>query len=1366
MRFLLFQTKSTQLKHKMDWIKYVPYDTKIALKTKLMEYTYNIFDIEESTEYIKNISAPYVDYFKILNILQSRNATDNKSTELRYNVGSWDNIQNKTPANRTTTISLRQAELLYFSMLLTYRKWMNVDKENHLSFMLFKENLLFSRLYFDVDPLIQDGVISKDLLYDYLKKMCKCIEIIVGKKLKLYITSSDSMYSKHIISDDNFDIITKVNIEEMVCDHVNLLFNQTFRIEPDLTIYNIGVNKHHVTDVYLNDDIEEVYFGQYTYEYHFCQFPVNFFSDKFAIYTKMSEKLLYMETCDTVAHLNKNGELVPLVYDKENKIVQLSSYLSVNNKIQINSAELDSSHILDIQYKCDIFNNGKNLDEPEDEELVVNNNATPEEPYEIVFNSKIKLKKDIHEILGIDVGNIFNLMQNDDNDIESINQIIFPDIRETADYSKLFTEDWDVDIDENIIEQCVKRGESLDTQLYEKIFTSINTTINERIPYNLLIECLKYYSDDFSEYNHSISKYIITEMIKTGNFTMALSLVLEHATFPKHKMYNTISVVVRLMNEFGIKKRNALYTYSVMIKMNEYEDIILLNIQTSFRAHIIYFLLKFTCNDSETHKKNVFSEIYQKVSAPAINPRKRQRVNSEITREFRENNGSLLPAEDFQKYFVLHVLCVKKRDCLELKFESGSYIEISDSKDRKPSTLIGSEISLLDYWISLPVENRNCKYWIYTPYGIFNPVFGIEPNSPSFLSCLHIHSGTNFQNFDMFNWQMKNTVIDAWIKSYHFLKYLNYNKTSIVLLAPVGNQKKIKYPEELKSFNIIDTDFNNLELSEDVKKNFKHSHEELLNFFDWVYIIICELSKTNRIDDKHPRTTLYLFNSNLKFSYNAQKSMRQEERETQTNSFIALLDRNIPKLESSDTKGLNNPLNVTKFVKLTTNTSLNVDIKLFERAKIPDFKLDYDMIDDDLFFLIFAVCSWLIRYDIPSYYKNTKFFKNINKNRNLYYELMKDLIIKYNGPLYLKHGNRYHLGIYLKEFCENSEIIANSNFNIPMPLKYKLNYVGMKSDIEIYTGMATLMFNAQFDQSTFVELTKDLVQIIFATNFNRNAILFYGQEATGKDGFVTLLEHIVKGKISSDISGKIDKCENENGCIVTHNFYKNLMLYANEVPKLTIAFNRLSDQSVLSLRNLYNNGSIDYVNNAHLILMSNTPPECPNRAVISRIRPYNRLFCLREYKEKYEYYRQSTEDTITYITDFLGLQLILKSIPATGNKIAGVNGIALLMWFCNDFFFRNLQKPISRRLSPTMEKHLLELKGQVSPSQHLLNNKIIIETGNNLIPYSIFVSKVKSILQKDLNITQSRAISAVFLDLTPLIEKHMINDQISLDVVV
>lgn len=1350
----------------MDWIENIPHESKIALKTKLMEYTYNIFEIEESTEYIKYINSLDVDYLKILNTLQNRKSTDNNQ-ELRYHVGRWDNIQDNAPASRTSTISLRQDELLYFSMLLTYRKWISADKENHLSFMLFRDNLLFSRLYFDVDPLIKDGLITQERLYKHMKQICKCIETVVGRKVKLYITSSDTPYSKHIISDENFDIITKANIEQRVCDNVNLIFNQTFKIENDLTIYNIGVNKHHVTDVYFDDTFEEVYFRQYTYAYQFCQFPVNFFSNKFAICTKLTEKLLYMETCDTIAYLNTSDVMVPLVYD-DKKIACLSSYLTVNNKIQINRIELDSKQIIDVQYKCDIFNNGKNEDELSDEEWIASNNDTPEEPYEIVFNSELAFKKSIYDIFSIDVGNIYKLMQNDENDIESINEIIFPDIRETADYSKLFMEDWDVDIDESVIEQCVKRGEMLDTRLYEKIFTSITTTIKERIPYVLLVECLKYYSDDFDEDTDSISKYIITEMIKTGNFTMALSLVLEHAIFPKHKMYNTIAVVTRLMREFGIQKRNALYTYSVMIKMNEYEDIVLLNIQTSFRAHIIYFLLKFTCNDSETYKKGVFTEIYQKVSVPANNSKKRQRVNTDIALDSIENNAGLLPAEDFQKYFVLHVLCVKKRDCLELKFDSGSYVEISDSKDKRPSVLIGSDISLMDYWISLPVENRNCKYWMYTPYGLFNPVFGIEPNSPSFLSCLHIQSGTNFQNFDLFNWKMKNTVIDAWIKSYHFLKYLNYNKTSVVLLAPVGTQKKLKYPEELKSFNIIDTDFNNLELSGDVKKNFKYCSKDLLDFFDWVYIVICELSKTNRIDDKHPRTTLYLFNSNLKFSYNSQKSIgSQEERQTQTNSFISLLDKNIPKHKSGEVKGLNNPLNVTKFVKLTTNTSLNVDIKLFERAKIPDFKLDYDMINDDLFFLVFAVCSWLIRYDIPNYYKNTKFFKNINKNRNLYYELMTDLIVKHNGPLYLKHGNRYHLGIYLKEFCENTEIISTPNFNIPMPLKYKLNNFEAHSDIEIYTGMATLMFNSQFDQSTFVELTKDLIQIIFATNFNRNAILFFGQEATGKDGFLTLLELIFKGKVSSDISGKIDKCENENGCLVTHYFYKNLMLYANEVPKLTIAFNRLSDQCVLSLRNLYNNGQIDYVNNAHLILMSNTPPECPNRAVISRIRPYNRLFCLREYKEKYEYFRQPSEDnTVTYITDFLGLQLILKSIPATGNKIAGVNGIALLLWFCNDFFFKNLQKPISRRLSPTMEKHLLELKGQVSPSQHLLNNKIIVETGNNLIPYSIFVSKVKAILQKDLNITQSRTISSVFLDLTPLIEKHLINDQISLDVVV
>lgn len=1334
----------------MEWITKIDPANVEDLKSNIRDRAKCVFATDSSkyTTCMDLLDEPEINMDAILILFQGV-----ASGELAFEVGVEKNNA-KRPV-KGDTFKLTQNNLLLFvciDLLSAWKKRVNISDK--VSYIMARDGLLFGRLFFDVD--IHETEIDSDNDFDNTELMleiCREIEREVGSPLELAITKSSLSRSFHIISHINFDLVTKRNIEE----NIRLWFQNTHNgccILDDVPIYKISVSKHHVHYLYANRNLNEI--ENYNWIVHMRSFPIDLdFSA--SIYSKLDFLASYSQNNNLDMYIERDGTKLPIVYNAKQQMLKFEHLLSDGDEAHLDRGMLNLRIIQSVYSNFSNFFSNQMMGSGTTE--TYENLHIYNEPYQVVFNNRIKYKKPISEIFDIDVEKVLQSIRGDSNDVSSINNIDYSKSDGNDSYEELFKE-WDVDIDKDINEQCIDRGKNLERDLYESSLEKICDAIIVECGEDLLKNCLTYYDalfDDFSLYK--IAEFIIASLIKECHYTTALSLVLKNIIWEMHKLYNAVSFLYRVMTESGIESVNARYVYTTMLKQNEYQEALLFNLTTIFRPHIVYFLLKFKPYDSTDHKQTIFSSVYPAKKnfddmggPPPAKKSKKPRSSPEDT-------------ENFEIDFYTHAMCLKNMYHLTVVYDQGKYRELI-----KDDRFIKKFISQL---CVLPLEPLNCRYWIHTYYGIYNPIFGLEPSSPHLVSRLYIKQFENKNDiFKFFDWNFKNVLINVWLRAYHFPEFLDCHKMNTILLAPLEySRPDLDYPEKMRKFFVDKTDFVKCKLMPEIQQNMK-DYPNLNKMFLWVYLLVCEISKNTKFDISHPRTLFHLL-----YPFNAEMMINLKKINLEVflddgdcNTFMATLERAIDEYRYG--RQQNRPivdvgnLSTTIIHTVSDKASKEFDPEVLEKVPNPHINLSIELIPENVFVGVLSLLSWLIRAEISEAYKETKFFVMINEQSAVVYEELKSILSKFNGPFFLAHFDRNHMGLYLREFCKNTSLEVYDHFKIKLPHRYKILDVIDCDELDIYSGIATLLCHAQFDQETFVELTKDLISFVYPTNFNRSSLLLFGRPATGKDALMALLESMFKGDQIQNISGLLTNSVDKDGNSLAEPLNGNVFAFANEVQRLNITFNQLSDQGVLTHRAKFKGAKVESTINAHLILMSNTAPHCPNMAVISRLRPYERSFRYIQYNVEAFARKPNFSEERAYINDNFAFQLILKYLPAHRDKMTGGRGLGNLFWLASDFFFRNLQKPISIINTKTMDSHLKILNQQVSHAQYILDRKFIVES-KDLISYDVFCQKIINILARDLNVSKSsrETIKAVLLELDSHVSIYKVNNLISLDVV-
>lgn len=870
---------------------------------------------------------------------------------------------------------------------------------------------------------------------------------------------------------------------------------------------------------------------------------------------------------------------------------------------------------------------------------------------------------------------------------------------------------------------------------------------------------------------------IISTMLDHGYVTSILSMFIECALFKTKPLASCIVLLLKI----GItnkKTRQILISY-----VSELMDPFVANLTTHIplcfiRHDIVHFLTEYWDeNIEEMFEKwfKTFKVVSSSTDGASSTSRPVETINEDMDyddeglrpiappppkkkpKRTKKETGIQLNKKTILKYafdeiFNRFVIATSSNECLLFVYQRRKYVQLMETP------LFINPI----YTLHLQTEPSHFAYWYRRDCGIYLSITReYEHHGPSLFSLISINTPPSFHAhgfklYDIKDYGLKCVILDAFLKTRHFIEACHYNKSVIILLAPIHNLgsnyvKQHKHYVECIQIVPMDLQSSKLSLPRETQKNI-HVYPRLFKACNYLYAILCTLSKRGEVDINTPErlidTMFVSWYNNMRGTMdesNAYTIDEQQVQQTNTNVvddlahlsasesvFIQAIRRACTSFRQNvvaeQRERENHSMPLVDHVLQVNNITDALNIYLINEAFNGHMSSMTDgpnvqNISEHQFKYVLSLLSWLIRMGDSHDLAKLTFFMYLHPIKQQLYEEMTKLVVDTCGPIVL-HDDIRQLVNYFKSFCQSTTIEVSSEYEDLLPLGYTFNNTGYDGEFldHIYYGFVGMIIHGQFVSDTVCDLWKKISSFTHRGNTAREALALLNRPCTGKGVFISLLLRMIfpTDVLQSFVNDNLQSCEQASGNTLSMPLNANLLIWFDEVEKLSSMFKLIVNFGVTTERRFFTKERASLRINSHVIISANADPSASDAATQCRIVPIDRqmVFCKNnKFNFKLNRIDCVADLGVQEVNNMLGIQLLLEKFPSGGALDLEALGIFLTTWLCSDMFLNTFSLPVSTKKSKTMQARVDRFRNSASPAQYILDCKYIIT--NNQDPMSL-----------------------------------------------
>lgn len=858
-----------------------------------------------------------------------------------------------------------------------------------------------------------------------------------------------------------------------------------------------------------------------------------------------------------------------------------------------------------------------------------------------------------------------------------------------------------------------------------------------------------------------IFRHIFTIMLEAGNISSILSLIINS----NHFVQNPLICSITALFSIGELTNRAKYLLSSYVHgvCELHTKTVAKNLCNCFeRIDILHFLAEGFDSSAYTMRNywyDVIKPFYNDIEEIGTGARraKKKKVEFQLDRQ-----------NKFVKLFNLYIIFLTQNINLFIIYENNAYSIIELISLTKEGGFTLYNIIYSDYATEMRDEPNTGAFWYRRTGGIFNSLSGsTEHHTPSLFSLVSLSTPYELQNikYDVyrnFDYDLKNLFLDTFLKVKHFMDYINFNKTHVILKYSV---LPIEANSE-SSIQIVFYDLNDIglkipsELSEQFQLKQTGNNENihrrrLITILNELYAIVCYLSTHGRINLNSPGSFIseifseeytnflglckdpsemqnYINNivTDVLIDSNISSTIGIKESE-----FLLNLRKSVVKSEKeieAKNQAINNLKDDEDLLKLFTDKTFLNDLRrdpcnnmiireAFNSYTDPRDYCDFKTIPKDEFRFIIFIMSWFLRMGNQHSLNDLNFFrfmKEDEQSRKALFNEFSNILLETLGPL-IENKDLKQMSKYLEVYCDNTTLTLNPEIsNIKMPTGYVLNNRSYDGPFrrDVFYSMASFIVQSQFCTDTFLDITKMCTSFVHRGNVSRLCYVFLGTGSSGKNIWIGSLIEIFKSKYTQQFSNQdLNTCEQTTGNLLTRHLNGNLLTWFDEVLSFGHEFKAIVNLGKLSDRDFFKKGKFSLQINSHVIMSANSEPKINDSAALLRLKVFSRDFQFVDYERRICINRKDGigDQQLTYINATLGVQMVLKKYPRGGEINLDLTGNYLFLFNCYDIFFNSFSTPISTKFSKTQNARNKTFTIAAHPGEYLLeNNCFALDTKN------------------------------------------------------
>ena len=382
---------------------------------------------------------------------------------------------------------------------------------------------------------------------------------------------------------------------------------------------------------------------------------------------------------------------------------------------------------------------------------------------------------------------------------------------------------------------------------------------------------------------------------------------------------------------------------------------------------------------------------------------------------------------------------------------------------------------------------------------------------------------------------------------------------------------------------------------------------------------------------------------------------------------------------------------------------------------------------------VLLTLSWLIRTLHVHIFTDTKFFRELQQNRQLLYDEMCELVFKYNGE-FLYNNSIVDVVEIFKCYCKNTKLVVDPTFETTFAVDDDM-YLGYDEAIEnrvprdviedIEAGCVSGIYQGQFIENTNVDLNRLWSRVTVPRNRHRISPLFSLHTSTGKSEYLSerCKKHF-NNKHTNNFLDATSMKTNERGIDMARELNSNLVVCVEEFSNLSEKFKQICGHSSITYKPLWADNKSSFQNNATVLLATNNDPKCTEAAVIARLHPYPRRIqyvTVNKYS-KFKRAAMCSAAIVLNVNNIFAVQLILEKMP--GVMVESVKGNFMMTWILKRFFLYNILDPVTVQRSETLQKHIDGFYSMINAPQLVLDRLELNKGEMKLLQFRKLVTRI------------------------------------------
>ncbi|MGI4815350.1 MAG: hypothetical protein ACRYGG_18730 [Janthinobacterium lividum] len=919
-----------------------------------------------------------------------------------------------------------------------------------------------------------------------------------------------------------------------------------------------------------------------------------------------------------------------------------------------------------------------------------------------------------------------------------------------------------------IAEECemFKKGGSKNKKRKTEA-TAPNEKSDSLTPRNLL------FNEADLEYLNSLNiglKYLIPMALKTGNTLATISFLSRNTKIPLDRLLHLL-----IYNFHKVASRESIYTILriLSLPMSNMESFF----NNNFQGNPFMYMLFNDVTKSVTSPTELTKIIFEQMEQRMFNNLRRDLGLRFILKHV------LVVRTMGDSYVLFNGQCHKKFIKLQAKVLFEKTLKITD---------IGE---FYDVEVYLP-PTHSLNYAHFTSRGIYNPLFGVyEPANPtlnSFIMRLNEDLHKKDETTLYITPRQYAFHRDLHFKIYHFIKMVWENTVSFVLTAPlfcpkVPTSVYMDPPIEfcISNCNIQPEDFNAI-MKFDWRANFitrLKSADSLLGQTFNVFMGIMGIADKNyyiqprapmqfvyaifgRSDYEMCGTSKYIFKDG-KYIFQIKNEKGQDEdvdMDDDEEEIDAPIDIN-QFVDDVELSVFNE--NLLKYIK-SIRIEKEVDVETVVEKKYlledsykhdtsiikphitklnmfeiinnvtltPNFRFNFEKINEDYLKFCILIFSWFLRLGKESIYATTPFVKEMFKRRIQLYKEFADLV--YDNYEDIRVMSSHDLALQIKKFDERTRLdysemrvaenMTVEELNIPdiehePHIKKLLAHQGpnreytVEEKIKFYNLAAYMVSFSNFNYDNYIEFTKISASALYAGNYNKLFYNIYGRSNAGKSAFLDVLFRALLSQDGDKIlnprySAPSNQENNVNAPVLGRSLIAVLdeskhFIYIVELKRDVNIGHAVTRTICATDREAYYIVAKFFITNNYAVRSL----EGDDDGFTTRMYPINLThnFCgIKDSISRYD------ESNLLITTDVLAFQLLANKYPQ-GTAIDVSLPLALsIIHFYSKFYFNTCELPTSKTMTPTVLSTRHRYLTNTSPYYHFCNTVKIIPSDKAL----------------------------------------------------